>query len=315
LLLEEHDRRGTFSLRRFYARRARRLGPALAVTLLAYIVLEAALAATGYPGDSLSHTAISVGAGLFFVANEAIAYGHLGHGLAHLWSLGLEEQFYLVWPVALLLLLRRNVRERRLVTCLLAIVAAIVSYYVVEALDPNLGHVPTWVGPLLEVGPILCGCAAALTVRRVARLTWGMRILATLALPGLAWWLVLGRSATDARLEGVFVGLLFWLLSAVLIGGVVLGDRTLLVGRILSARWLVAIGKVSYGLYLYHALLLNTIPHWFPSHSGGVIASWLAELASIPLAFASYYLYERRFRFAPRAKAQAMPVFSVPGAA
>ncbi|MDQ4069687.1 MAG: acyltransferase, partial [Actinomycetota bacterium] len=101
LLLEEHHRSGRVSLRGFYVRRARRLLPAVGVLLLAHGVLTALIRA------DLGHEARSAAAVALYGANWVIAAGgSLSAGLGHLWSLSVEEQFYMVWPVLLLAALR-----------------------------------------------------------------------------------------------------------------------------------------------------------------------------------------------------------------
>ena len=111
LLVEEHDRAGGVSLRAFYRRRAYRLLPALIVMLGVVLVITKGAALVG---------AI---AGIAYFSNILLAsnIGAMPSELRHLWSLAQEEQFYLVWPVALFFVLRAH----RTLTIVL-LVAAIV---------------------------------------------------------------------------------------------------------------------------------------------------------------------------------------------
>jgi peptidoglycan/LPS O-acetylase OafA/YrhL len=127
LLLQEWRTHRTISLRLFYERRALRLLPALAALLApALLVLVLMATAGGAGADELRPLAQGIGFGAFYLANFARATG-LGLGaLAHLWSLAAEEQFYLVWPIVLLVCLRRGASPAR-VCVVLAALAALVA--------------------------------------------------------------------------------------------------------------------------------------------------------------------------------------------
>jgi peptidoglycan/LPS O-acetylase OafA/YrhL len=107
LLLLERDETGHISLPSFWARRARRLLPALFAVLLAALGLSLAVAP-----DALAQTRSDAGAALFYVSNWWQIIQHRSYFmdvdrpplLLHLWSLAVEEQFYLVWPLAVALL-------------------------------------------------------------------------------------------------------------------------------------------------------------------------------------------------------------------
>jgi peptidoglycan/LPS O-acetylase OafA/YrhL len=107
LLLEEHARAGRISLTSFYRRRAFRLFPALWALLIATFVFSRMTpwAAANYPLTSEWHALVAV---LLYLANWAFLLHSPGaFGVGQLWSL-IEEQFYLVWPVALIILLKIN---------------------------------------------------------------------------------------------------------------------------------------------------------------------------------------------------------------
>lgn len=104
LLLEEVAKRGDLSLRNFYGRRALRLGPALLLVLVTFLVVSVVTA----KGNQLQPTAIT----LAYMSNwsRALHIGALGN-LSHTWSLAIEEQFYLLWPLVLLITLRYKPRR------------------------------------------------------------------------------------------------------------------------------------------------------------------------------------------------------------
>jgi len=110
LLLEEHHRSGTIGVRRFYARRARRLLPALYLLLATaclVVVLFVREEAATLRAQVVS--ALTYSTNWYLIATDGSYFQQLGRPLLlrHLWSLAVEEQFYLLWPLALVVLLRR----------------------------------------------------------------------------------------------------------------------------------------------------------------------------------------------------------------
>jgi peptidoglycan/LPS O-acetylase OafA/YrhL len=115
LLLEEHARRGTVSLGDFYRRRALRLLPALFALLGVFLAVS--IAAVLIRGGSLDRALFGVVAGTGYFTNLALAAGPptepaMPGELRHLWSLAIEEQFYFVWPVVLLVIFDGATAER-----------------------------------------------------------------------------------------------------------------------------------------------------------------------------------------------------------
>ena len=125
LLLEERGATGDVSLPHFYARRALRLLPALWLLLIVYVAYGLANGHHGLPSHVLGAAAIGAG----HVANFFAAAGspNQAHYLVHLWSLAQEEQFYLLWPIVLLALLRRGVSTRTLLLGFATLVVAVPS--------------------------------------------------------------------------------------------------------------------------------------------------------------------------------------------
>ena len=156
ILLRHRAAAGSVGLRGFYARRARRLLPAL-VVLLAF---EASVRIS--TGQSLIPVLLAGG----YLTNVAAAGGSAST-LDHTWSLALEEQFYLLWPLVIPIVWRR----RGAVALVLAIAAAsAVARAVVYA--AGLGNV-AWFSPFTRADAILVGCALALATARGLRLPQG----------------------------------------------------------------------------------------------------------------------------------------------
>ena len=164
LLLSEHQRSGTVSLRRFWARRARRLLPALAVLLVVVTVLAACFAR-----DALGPLQGDVPASVFYVLNWRLLFQHDSYVasfgrpplLQHLWSLSVEEQFYLVWP-PVLLLLRRRFSRSRIATMTLA--GALLSATLMAVLFRRGDPSAVYFGTHTHAEGLLLGCALAAAI-------------------------------------------------------------------------------------------------------------------------------------------------------
>jgi peptidoglycan/LPS O-acetylase OafA/YrhL len=139
LLLQEWYANGSISLRLFFTRRALRLLPALTVMLAVFVTGSVVLYLSGRLSEVHLHQNVkSVALAAFYVSNIARAWfspGPMVAALGHFWSLAREEQFYLLWPIALAILLRSGARDGAVVK-ILGLLAALVA---VHRLEPTIG--------------------------------------------------------------------------------------------------------------------------------------------------------------------------------
>lgn len=277
---------GRFSFVEFYSRRARRIFPALILVLVCSLMAGWAMLLADEYERLGKHTA----GGSAFVANLLLAteagyfdVSGMYKPLLHLWSLGVEEQFYLVWPAALLLFWRLGVPLIGL-----AAMAAVVSFAVclwLMAADPTgafyMPHARFWE---LMVGAALALTKAPGTLRGAAA-NW----LASggLCLVVISIWFVREATHFPAPLAVAPV-----LGTAMLIWA---GPTSLVSRHILGKPVAVQIGLVSYPLYLWHWPLLSFIAIIF----GGEPPLWLRFVAlfmAAVLAAATFGLVERPLR-------------------
>ncbi|HEU5152842.1 MAG TPA: acyltransferase family protein [Iamia sp.] len=312
LLLAEAAERGTIGLGRFYARRARRLLPASLLVLVAVMIgantlLDQVQQQT--VGDDATWSALYA-ANWRFVSGgvDYFTPGDVPSPLQHFWSLAVEEQFYLVWPLLFLGLWRLSTR-RRGVEATGSLLAAVVALMVGSALL-SLDQAGTQVGYFgthVRAHQLLAGAALAVVARR-----WRARIPtgAGARIAGVAstavGLLVLARLATT--LDGADAypgrpGLVVTLASLGLIAGLDLAPAhplTAAAGHAAPA----AVGRLSYSLYLWHWPVIVFAPLVAEVHDAPWLDDRLVVVAvTVALSVASYLLVERpiRFRLVPHA--------------
>ncbi|WP_407279630.1 acyltransferase family protein [Aromatoleum evansii] len=279
--------RGEFSFADFYARRVRRIFPALLVVVSACLAVGwGAL----FPDEYAQLAKHSVG-GLGFVANFMF-WQEAGYfdteaelkPLLHLWSLGIEEQFYIVWPALALVVWRMRHRLGGIVVILAAI--SLVASIALSAQWPVASYFLPWT----RVWELLFGAALAWRLQRYGMLfpvsaVWAPSIASVAGLLLIA----LGLVAIDK--ERVFPGA--WALLPVC-GAVLLiaaGPRAAVNRILLSARPAVWVGLISFPLYLWHWPLLSFIRILHPE--GATPPVLLAALAAaFALSWATFRVVE-----------------------
>ena len=296
LLLEERRSMGRVSLPRFYARRALRLLPALAVCL-AFVAVVVWVRGENFNGVTFA---------ALYVANLAFAVGRTLPYLSHTWSLSLEEQFYVAWPLTLLVLARSR---RRWPAVAVAAGGAVVCaglrilmdgdafYYMAQPV--RLGY-----AVLHRADALLVGCLLALVLGPVLRLP--RRVIAAAGVVGVVVVaLAVSQPRSDLYQRGWFTAVPY-------------ATAAVMVWLLVARSWLSValawaplryVGRISYGLYLWHFPIFKLLDPTL-SRLPDLLHLVIASAVSLVVAAFSFRFVEQPFlrlkgRFAPGGPAPA----------
>ena len=319
VLMREFEETGTIRLRSFYARRARRLIPALSLMVIFTLLISLVAMSPFGEQQQIIKTAV---ASVFFAGNIHLfamnSYDALKNNpLRHLWSLGVEEQFYWVYPLFFVGVLRasKNIFYiKRLTSVLTAF--AIFSFAIGVALTNGFefgykrgSFIQTRLGFLSKIGfspggdwptkfaffgaparfwEILVGAVLAVCVNKlVIHSKLGSRVLVTVGVGAISWATLM--FSPISKFPG-FIALLPVAGTALLI---LFGRQSKVCNFLLSSKQLVYIGDISYSLYLWHwPMIVFTRVIW----PGTSFAPLIAATLSVFPAVASYNFIEKRFR-------------------
>jgi peptidoglycan/LPS O-acetylase OafA/YrhL len=263
LILEEKQASGTVGLRRFYFRRFLRLGPALALFLavVAFLSLHGYIEKIG-PKEFLFC--------IFYLRNF---YG-VSVAVGHLWSLSLEEQFYVIWPPLVKFFGSKLLPVSVGVVIVMSACRGVAMHLHLFDYDPGIYYAR----PYFRMDSILIGCCLAIFLRRPgtipafltrtpAWMIWVLLLLWTTGVPNV--W------------PSIYITVQM-LVSAWLLLKVITGLKF----TVLTSGVLQFFGKISYSLYLWQQMILEKqlLRSW-----------WLPIVASVAFAIMSHYLIERPF--------------------
>jgi len=285
----------TFTIQGFYQRRVRRIFPAL-VTMLALVYAFGwfVLLATEY-----RQLGKHVGSGASFMSN-IILWQESGYfdtssavkPLTHLWSLGIEEQFYIVWP-----LLLWAIFKLRLHILASTVVLAVVSFgFGLWSLNNDV--VGAYYSPINRFWELLIGAIlAAVMLKR----TYGDKATKWQQAGSIVGLVLIVFTMFSLDGQSSFPG---WNALGPTVGAALMigcGPQTLTARRIFSLRAIVWVGLISFPLYLWHWPLL-TFARIISSTMPTAQVRFGAVVLSVVLSWATYRLIEKPLRFHPRVK-------------
>ncbi len=289
LLLKEQGRSGTVKKLAFYQRRALRLLPALIAVVIAHMIFAWL---SGVPGDLERSSVLSV---LFYYSNWKMAFapvtylggGVFAPGLQHLWSLAMEEQFYLLWPFVVVFFLGITRSFKVVVGVLVGLIAVIAIHRGLEY-HSGMRWYPIFIRTDSRVDAILIG---ALLGNLWARRREPTRHIVPAAWVAAAFLLI---CMPFAKIDQAF---LYY-------GGLVLIDVAcaVMILALVDGRWaarhlfnlkvLVTLGLVSYGIYLWHLPVFFAVAYW-GKHWPAVVQVTVALGATAMFTALSWFLLER----------------------
>jgi peptidoglycan/LPS O-acetylase OafA/YrhL len=283
LVVDELARRHTAPLRRFYVRRAFRLFPALCVFLVAVLAWTQFLC----PAIGVGSVHRTVLNSLLYVENwHIMAVAHAAtpafpaDPASQTWSLSIEEQFYLLWPIVLIAAWKWKGQRAALIVAASGLVLSLAEIYGLAWFGTTYARV--YFGSDTRAAELLAGCCIALLAQcgwlpRIPRLASGAALLAILLVAILQFPLVYALFAMVV-------------LSSVLVAGLTQHGLWPLSAR--PARWL---GERSYGIYLWHSFIVAIIIYQL--HMGSSVGLLICVLAtSLFVADVSYRYVERPLR-------------------
>jgi peptidoglycan/LPS O-acetylase OafA/YrhL len=273
LLISEHAKTGRISLRGFYVRRAYRILPA-ATVLIAFVAIVAAAGGFQLHRHDLLH---------------AVTYTMNYHydrswELGHLWSLSVEEQFYLLWPLALVVFGRRAIVPVAVTMLALAPVFRALAYRYLTDGDSAVDEAFPCVMDAIAAGCLLAGMRTQLDTSRVYRwFTSGpgfLVVLAAIAAAQIRTNYVMLDSVIDVSVKNVALAIVI--------------DRFVRypdgpAGKVLNWRPVMFVGTLSYSLYLWQEPFINP-------HVQNATTQWPVNvILAIGCSVASYFLVEKPF--------------------
>ncbi len=299
LLLTEWGRTRTLDLIAFWARRAKRLLPALFLVLIAIGIwsnLEASPVRLGSIRADMLWT-LFYGANWHFIRSGQSYFDLFSEAspLRHAWSLAIEEQFYLFWPLITFAAMRLGRGRPRVLAavCVVGIAASCaVMVLAYDSSDPSRAYY----GTDARASQLLVGALLAILLTRWSPSTSTQRRgVQALGLVGAAFTLWAFTSTTDTDTWLYHGGFLLFAVATAFMIVAIVQPTTSPVGRVLSIRPVRWVGMISYGLYLWHWPIQVAISEPRTGLSGWGLA--LVRLAlTFGIATASYYVVERPIR-------------------
>ena len=285
LLVSEFDQYGSVSLRNFYMRRLLRLGPALLALLFAFCLASFLFLSSQKATSNYIDSLIS----LAYLSNWARAFSiHPPDLLGHTWSLSIEEQFYIIWPIILLTMLRLSKNRSQVV--ILAAITAISSWIVRVYLLSN-GATPErlYNGLDTRADALMVGCTIGVAMSSGLLMKNHRETLSKIFIfmAPISVACLLGRWRSPVMYQFGFFTI--DIMATILVIDVLINPRSL-IRKLLGMRWLVWVGRISYSLYLWHYPIYRALFAF--KFSSLAVLTW-GSLATFLVASMSHYFMEK----------------------
>lgn len=296
LMLTEHERTGRIDILNFYTRRAFRLMPALVVTLaIAYALVYARLLPGGITGTGLAAQLLYFANyyGMFFDPGNTIP-----DGTGILWSLAVEEHFYIFYPLLMILMLACALRARTISTLLVVGCLVVLAWRIHLVRTQGFVTERTYYASDTRIDSIIYGCILAVFMKsqqqmcrlsRMSLVEWavvvgcGCTLLLTLVYRNSSF-----RETFRYSIQGLALMPLFYF--------AIRSSKDQIFQK-LNLSWIVTLGTYSYSIYLIHYVLIRLITKQFPAVAAkSFILFPTALLISIAYAAAIDRFVDRYFR-------------------
>jgi peptidoglycan/LPS O-acetylase OafA/YrhL len=245
LLLREYANRGSFSVSAFYIRRALRIWP----LYFTFLVLTVLVVPSLLPADrfgSIYIISFALFAGNWVCATEGLPFSVA----SPLWSISVEEQFYIGWPLLLRFFGIDRIKQLAVGMLLLAVVTRILLAVL------GVEHPAVWCNTIARLDSIALGAILAFALNGRAPQISNLLRVVLCVVAFASWWLIARYLKQDGPTSVATFGLSA-LASVVLLVAVLRSDARIL--RVRPFSWLVYLGRISYGLYVFHLLALALI--------------------------------------------------------
>lgn len=298
LLLKERKKFGRFSLKNFWIRRSLRIWP------LYYLALFSGFFLIPYFGQNffgVNFTAPKYENEIknfflyyvFFAGNWVVSLNGYSNfaNISHLWTISVEEQFYFVWPILLQFI--RNIKHAVFLGMIIFLASILTRFYLASQ---NVEHPGIYTNTLARIDTLTFGAVAALFIF-YTKLTAKLKPLFSLKYgfcPFVLFSLVLYRIYLfDPKLK--FYTVFGYSAVAIFMVFLVLFSISVKKNNFLTYKPFIFLGKISFGLYIWHILALDIAIPVFNKLYLPFFGVPAAFLSTVLLAMLSYYIYEIRF--------------------
>ena len=292
ILIKEYQTYQTINFKNFYIRRFLRLAPALIIMVTTFYLYSQYF----MQGDQKDGGFIASLGALFYIANLARAFDWFNMSyLLPTWSLSIEEQFYFIWPLLLLLLFRIFDCQRQIVITIISLILIIWLNGTLLALDDTTTIERLYFGSDTHSDGLLIGCVTAFLItiyenkpcwilNTLKKYSTFITVLAILFY--MTSTIILGK---EIRSLYIWYYPILGIVSSVLISSLYLqknNHSTLL----FSNKYLVWLGSISYGVYLWHWFIFRIVAGFGET---SIFVGLYGSLIAIMIACLSYYFVEK----------------------